>query len=84
MDEKNRIHIQKNFQNHRAAGWSLFMAARTRYFVDIDEARFGDTKIFWHDETWCNKNEERPFVWTDGMTGSGRLRQSKSKGKYLF
>jgi hypothetical protein len=59
----------------------FFMAARARYFADIDEARSGDTNIFWHDETWCNKNEERPFVWTDGMTGSGRLRQSKGKGK---
>ncbi|CAF2098838.1 unnamed protein product [Rotaria magnacalcarata] len=33
----------------------FFMTARARYFTDIDEARSGDTKSFWHDETWCNK-----------------------------
>jgi hypothetical protein len=59
----------------------FFMAARARYFADTDEARFSDTEIFWHDETWCNKNEEKSFVWTDGMAGSGRLGQSKGKSK---
>lgn len=59
----------------------FFMAARARYFAAIDEARSDGSKIFWHDETWCNQNEEKPFVWTDGMTGSGRLRQSKGKGE---
>jgi len=61
-----------------------FMAARARYFAAIDELRTNDSKIFWHDETWCNKNEEKPFVWTDGTTGSGRLRQTQGKGEYIF
>ncbi|CAF2985451.1 unnamed protein product [Rotaria sp. Silwood2] len=61
-----------------------FMASRARYFAAIDEARSDGSKIFWHDETWCNQNEEKSFVWTDGMTGSGRLRQSKGKGKGFF
>jgi hypothetical protein len=59
----------------------FFMSARARYFAAIDEARSNSTWIFWHDETWCNQNEERSFVWTDGTTGSGRLRQSKGRGK---
>ena len=37
--------------------------------------------IFWHDETWCNKNEEKIFIWTDGTSGKVRLRQSDGKGK---
>ncbi len=42
-------------------------------------------KIFWHDETWTNKNEERRFVWTDGTTGIGRMRISQNKGiQYFF
>jgi hypothetical protein len=57
------------------------MAARARYFTAIDEFRSNGSNIFWHDETWCNKNEEKSFVWTDGMSGSGRLRNSEGKGK---
>ena len=61
-----------------------FIAARARYFATIDELRNNGTKIFWHDETWCNKNEEKRFVWTDGMTGSGRLRNAEGKGKFFI
>ena len=61
-----------------------FMAARARYFATIDELRNNGTKIFWHDETWCNKNEEKRFVWTDGMTGSGRLRNAEGKGNFFI
>jgi hypothetical protein len=57
------------------------MAARARFFTAIDEFRSNGSIIFLHDETWCNKNEEKPFVWTDGMSGSGRLRNSEGKGK---
>jgi len=35
-----------------------FMAARARYFTAFDEFRSNGTLIFWHDETWCNQNEE--------------------------
>ena len=59
------------------------MAARARYFAAIDELRTSGTQIFWHDETWCNKNEEKRFVWTDGLTGSGRLRHKDGKGNFL-
>jgi hypothetical protein len=59
----------------------FFLAAHVRFFTDIEKARSDGSKIFWHDETWCNQNEEKPFVWIDGMTGSGRLRQSKGSGK---
>jgi hypothetical protein len=62
----------------------FFMASRARYFAAIDEARSDGSKFFWHDETWCNQNEEKSFVWTDGMTGSVRLRQSKGKGKECY
>ncbi len=51
-----------------------FMAARARYFA----------AIFWHDETWCNQNEECRFVWTDGTTGIGQMRHSQNKGIYYF
>ncbi|CAF5026097.1 unnamed protein product [Rotaria sp. Silwood1] len=56
------------------------MAARARYFSKIDELRNNGTVVFWHDETWCNQNEEKTFVWTDRDTGIGRLRQSSGKG----
>ncbi|CAF3331791.1 unnamed protein product, partial [Rotaria sp. Silwood2] len=56
-----------------------FMAARVRYFAAIDELHNNGSKIFWHDETWCNKNEERRFVWTDETTGIGRMRHSQNK-----
>lgn len=60
---------------------SLFhMAARARYFAKINELRNNGTLIFWHDETWCNQNEEKTFIWTDKDTGSGRLRQNSGKG----
>jgi len=62
---------------------SFFMAARARYFATIDELRTSGTQIVWHDETCCNKNEEKRFVWTDGLTGSGRLRNTDGKGKFL-
>jgi hypothetical protein len=62
-----------------------FMAARARYFATIDELRTSGSEIFWHHETWCNKNEERRFVWTDGTTGIGRMRHRQNKGiRYLF
>ncbi len=50
-----------------------FMAARARYFAAIDELRTSGSKICWHDETWCDKNEERRFVWTDGQGGNSGL-----------
>jgi hypothetical protein len=57
----------------------FYMAARARYFAKINELRNNSTLIFWHDETWCNQNEEKTFIWTDRDTGTGRLRQSSSK-----
>ncbi|CAF3085042.1 unnamed protein product [Rotaria sp. Silwood2] len=51
----------------------FYMAARARYFSNIDELR--------NDETWCNQNEEKIFVCTDRDTGAGRLRQSSGKGR---
>ncbi|CAF4726084.1 unnamed protein product, partial [Rotaria sp. Silwood2] len=59
------------------------MAARARYFAKINELRNNGTLIFWQDETWCNQNEEKTFIWTDRDTGAGRLRQSTGKGKRL-
>jgi hypothetical protein len=58
-----------------------FMAARARYFRALDQLKSKGSTIIWHDETWCNKNEEKVFVWTDGTTGKGRLRNSDGKGK---
>jgi hypothetical protein len=60
-----------------------FMAARSRYFRALDQFRNNRANIFWHDETWCNKNEEKTFIWTDGTTGKGRLRQTDGKGKLI-
>lgn len=57
-----------------------FMAARARYFKALDRLRRNGSKIFWHDETWRDKNEEKTFIWTHG-TGKGRLRQTDGKGK---
>ncbi|CAF5020803.1 unnamed protein product, partial [Rotaria sp. Silwood1] len=61
-----------------------FMAARARYFATLDEFRTSGAKIFWHDETWANKNEERRFVGTDGITGIGRMRRNQNKGIHYF
>ncbi|CAF4186308.1 unnamed protein product [Rotaria sordida] len=61
-----------------------FMAARTRYFASLDELHSTGTKIFWYDETWANQNEEKRFVWTDGMTGKGRMRDRQNKGIHYF
>ena len=36
-----------------------FMAARARYFTAIEKFRSNGSKIFWHDETWCNQYEEK-------------------------
>jgi hypothetical protein len=58
-----------------------FMAARARYFRALDQLSIKGSTIFWHDETWCNKNEEKAFIWTDGTTGKGRLPESDGKGK---
>ena len=52
-----------------------FMAARARYFTAIEKFRSNGSKIFWHDETWCNQYEEKSYVWTDGITGTDRFRQ---------
>ena len=57
-----------------------FMAARARYFTGIEKFRSNGSKIFWHDETWCNQYEEKSYVWTDGKTGTSRFRQSDGKG----
>lgn len=62
----------------------FFMAARARYFRALDKLRVNDSTIFWHDETWCNKNEEKGFVWTDGTTSKGRLREGYGKGEFLI
>ncbi|CAF1107785.1 unnamed protein product [Rotaria sordida] len=51
-----------------------FMVVRTRYFAVLDELDTSGTKIFWHDETWANKNEEGHFVWTDKETGVDQMR----------
>ncbi|CAF4829557.1 unnamed protein product, partial [Rotaria sp. Silwood2] len=59
-----------------------FMATRARYFTVLDQLRSNGSKIFWHDETWYNKNEEKTFIWTAGTTGKGRLRQTDGKGKF--
>ncbi len=58
------------------------MVARALYFDTIDELRTSDSEIFWHDETWANKNEERHFVWTDGTTDIGRMRRSQNKDNH--
>ncbi|CAF2560609.1 unnamed protein product [Rotaria sp. Silwood2] len=63
---------------------SSFMAARARWFAAIHELRNNGSKVFWHDETYCNKNEERHFVWTDETTGIGRMRHRQNKGIHYF
>jgi hypothetical protein len=61
-----------------------FLVVRTRYFTAINELRTNVAKILWHDETWCNKNEEKRFVWTDGTTGVGRMQRRWGKGIHDF
>jgi hypothetical protein len=61
-----------------------FMAARVRYFSITDELRANNSRIFFHDETWCNQYEERRYIWTDVTTGIDRMRNSGNKGSYCF
>jgi hypothetical protein len=61
-----------------------FMAARARYFRALNQLKSKGSTIFWHDETWCNKNEEKVVVWTDGTTGKGRLRNSDGRGNSMI
>ncbi len=69
LGEKNWICIQANIKTRLPLDTPTFMAAHARYFAAIDELRTNGSKIFWHDEAWCNQNEERHFVWTDRTTG---------------
>lgn len=60
------------------------MAVCAHYFTAIDEMRNNGSKVFWRDETWCNKDEERRFVWTDETTDIGRMRHGPNKGIHYF
>ena len=56
-----------------------FMAAPTSYFTPSDKFRSNGSKIFWHDETWCNQCDGKSCICTYGATGTGRLRQNEGK-----
>ncbi|CAF1282834.1 unnamed protein product [Didymodactylos carnosus] len=59
-----------------------FQEQRAVYFRKLDELRSSNAVIYYHDETWCNKNEEKTNVWFD-EEGYGRLRNSEGKGQRL-
>ncbi|CAF4346270.1 unnamed protein product, partial [Rotaria sordida] len=49
-----------------------FQAQRTIYFRKIDQLRSNNSILYYHDETWLSKNEEKTVVWFDDQ-GYGRL-----------
>lgn len=57
----------------------VFQAQRAAYFRKVDQLRSNKYILYYHDETWLNKNEEKTVVWFDDK-GYGRLRQSEGKG----
>jgi hypothetical protein len=73
----------------RILSWRAINLRKAEIFIlirsnTLDELRTSAAKIFWHDETWANKNEERRFVWTDGTSGIGRMRCGQNKGIHYF
>ncbi|CAF0843890.1 unnamed protein product [Didymodactylos carnosus] len=56
-----------------------FQAQRAVYFRKIDSLRLNNSIMYYHDETWLNKNEEKTVVWFDD-NDYGRLRKSEGKG----
>ena len=55
------------------------MAGGARYFSKMDELRKNDIGNFWHDEIWCNQNEENTFIWTDRDFSTCRFGDSSGK-----
>ena len=49
-----------------------FQAQRAVYFRKVDQLRSNNYIIYYHDETWLSKNEEKTVVWFDDE-GYGRL-----------
>lgn len=60
-----------------------FQAQRAYYFRKLDELRFANAILYYHDETWLNKNEEKTVIWFDSEQ-RGRLRVTEGKGKYIL
>ncbi len=56
-----------------------FQAQRAVYFRKLDQLRSSNSVLYYHDETWLSKNEEKTVVWFDDE-GYGRLRNSEGKG----
>jgi len=59
-------------------GSVAFQAQRAVYFRKVDQLRSSKYILYYHDETWLNKNEEKTVVWFDDK-GYGRLRQNEGK-----
>ena len=56
-----------------------FQAQRTVYLRKVDQLRSNNYIIYYHDETWLSKIEEKTVVWFDDE-GYGHLRNSGGKG----
>ncbi|CAF4563551.1 unnamed protein product, partial [Didymodactylos carnosus] len=61
---------------------TAFQAQRAVYFRKLDELRSSKAVLYYHDETWMNRNEEKTVIWFDNE-GFGRLRNSEGKGQRL-
>ncbi|CAF1013487.1 unnamed protein product [Didymodactylos carnosus] len=61
---------------------TFYMAARSKYFREIQEIRDNNVIHYFHDESWTYQKEEKRFVWTDDE-GAGRLRSILGKGSRL-
>ncbi|CAF4584900.1 unnamed protein product, partial [Didymodactylos carnosus] len=61
---------------------TAFQAQRAVYFRKLEELRSFKAVLYYHDETWMNRNEEKTLIWFDDE-GFGRLRNSEGKGQRL-
>ncbi|CAF1329839.1 unnamed protein product [Didymodactylos carnosus] len=44
---------------------TAFQAQRAAYFRKLDELRAAHYILYYHDETWLKKYEEKTFIWFD-------------------
>ncbi|CAF2118264.1 unnamed protein product [Rotaria magnacalcarata] len=82
LTEYPEFPIQSKTSLRREMKALAFQAQRAVYFRKIDELRSSNFILYYHDETWLSKNEEKTAIWFDA-NGYGRLRKSVGKGPRL-
>ena len=81
MDKKVRFRLQTKGKSYRTTGFAIVYGRTCSLLQALDQLRSAGSTISWHGETRCNKSEEKAFIWTDGTSCIGRLREGDGKGK---